>query len=248
MKIAIIVLSCDGRYESLVQGIRKTWGSIKHPNIDIYYNYADRINKKANRAERNKTQLFGDEIVNGYPDGRYQVHKKTLDSFQWLKENKKYDYVFRCCCGCYVIQENLYKFLQDKPKNNFYCGVFGETQHGIFCSGSGFFLSWDLLEDIVINREKVTNVFQDDVNIGRYLTKDKNIVPVYGQRWDYNNRGEIKSLSCLTNKNYYDESDGAAHKPPEQLGYNYHYHLAHSFTGSSFYPLHQCYLNNKFCD
>lgn len=240
MKIAIIVLSCGGRYEGLVQGIKKTWGSLVHPDIDIYYNYAN--------PHQKTTTLIGNHIVSSCEEGRYKIHKKSLLCYEWLVNNKKYDYVFRCCCGCYVIQENLYKFLENKPKNNFYCGVFGkyEEDNGIFCSGSGYFLSWDLVEDIVKNQDKVLDVFQDDVNLGRYLTVIKGIKPEFGQRWDYSDKNTVKNLECLHTCNWTDTT-GGVHCPTEQLGYNYHYHLAHSFDGSSFNSIHQCYLNNKFC-
>ena len=42
MRIAIVVLSSDGEFTKLVDGIRRTWGSIKNSDIDIYYNYCYR--------------------------------------------------------------------------------------------------------------------------------------------------------------------------------------------------------------
>lgn len=248
MKIAIVVLSTDGQYHDLIQGIRRTWGSIKHPDIDIFYNYADRQIPNAVNAPRNQTILHDDMIMCGYADGIKQIHKKTMDCFEWLVNNKKYDYVFRCCCGSYVIQENLIKFLEDKPKTNFYSGIFGKTKHGLFCSGSGFFLSWDLVQLLAKNKKNIPDLYQDDVNIGAYLTNTQKIVPISGYRYDYGFIENIEDINCLEySKHGFDYSETSVNLPKEHLGYNYHYHIAHSFKGNCFDVIHQHYLNGNFC-
>ena len=250
MRIAIVVLSSDGEFTKLVDGIRRTWGSIKNSDIDIYYNYCYRHIEKIPTPKNNEVILHEDQIICGYNDGKHEIHRKTIDAFQWLVNNKKYDYVFRCCCGSYVIQENLIKFLQDKPRENFYSGILAKTSHGIFCSGSGFFLSWDLVKDLVENRNRIPVICgsMDDVNIGKYLTVNKKITPISGFRYDYGwNNEDLTNIECLKMTDHGFEGPDGTNVPKPPLGYNYHFHISHSFSGNCFDSLHQCYLNRKFC-
>jgi hypothetical protein len=241
MKIAIIVLSADGKFKPLVDAIRNTWGSLKHPDIDIYYNYAWRWIENSPRPPAGETHLYDDNIISGYDENLGNIHRKTLDCFQWLVNNKKYDYVFRCCCGSYVIQENIIKYLQDKPRTNYYSGFFGKTErYGTFCSGSGYFLSWDLVLDMALNKNKVQDVMIDDVNFGYYLTKIKKINPESGYRWNYNENNPSCLVTSLT-----DNDSNNPHK--ESLGYHYHYHVRHDYMSTGIENLHKFYLENKTC-
>jgi hypothetical protein len=246
MKIAIIVLSADGKFKNLVEGIRQTWGSIKNVDVDIYYNYAWRWEPNVPRPPAYETHLYEDQIISGYDESIQNIHKKTLDCFDWLVKNKTYDYIFRCCCGSYIIQENLIKFLKDKPRSNYYCGMLGETKWGKFCSGAGYFLSWDLVMDMAKNKNKVPDVMIDDVNFGHYLTKYKHITPISGYRWDYDQGTE--NINCLmtSETSGWDPPDGL-NPNKESLGYHYHYHIRHDYTASCFYKLHNLYLENKTC-
>lgn len=227
MKIAIVILAADGKFRELVDGIRKTWAEDKHPDIDIYYNYCYRnhIPKHA----PNTTVLYDDQILCGYEDGMKSIHQKSLDAFEWLSLNRKYDYVFRCCCGSYVIKENLLKYLCDKPSTGFYSGVLGDAGFGPYCSGSGYFLSWDLVQEIGLNKSKVKKVdrIYDDVNLGRYLL-EKGITPINGHRVDYNRN--VIELEHLVRDPACD---------------HYHYHVAHDFSANDFMKLHKLYESEK---
>jgi hypothetical protein len=239
MKIAIVILAADGNFKDLVDGIRKTWAAEKHPDVDIYYNYCYR--KHIPKHTPNTTILYGDQIVCGYEDGMHSIHQKSLDAFEWLSLNRKYDYVFRCCCGSYVIQENLLKYLDGKPNKGFYSGVLGNAGFGPYCSGSGYFLSWDLVKEVGLNKHMVKKVdpIYDDVNLGHYLL-GKGVIPVGGYRWDYNSG--INELNCLMQiETHQDENNPS--KP--SLGYHYHYHVAHDYSASGFIKLHELYKSTR---
>ncbi|MCR8560189.1 hypothetical protein KXD93_21230 [Mucilaginibacter sp. BJC16-A38] len=117
--------------------------------------------------------MTGDDLVLPCRDGYINCTEKTLQAFSYITANFTFDYIFRTNLGSFVYPEKILKFLKDKPNNCFYCGIPGLFQtDGLsirFASGSGFFLSKDLVELIVSKRAIVDHDIIDDVAIGKFL-------------------------------------------------------------------------------
>ena len=222
MKLAIVVL-CGGvdvegkGYDDLIQSVRDTWAKDCPSNVSVYYNYG-LISDYHNNPPLGTTILDGDRIICGIEETYENMTSKVIRSFDFIHKNLDYDYIFRCCCGSYIHIENMLKFLANKPKHNFYCGV--STNYGDFkfASGSGFFMSKDLTKIISDNVDDIINnvVGLDDSTIGKYF-KMKNITIYKGAtRTDIgdlpNTRDNILNMKALI--------------PNE-----YHYHMRHNLRG-----------------
>lgn len=165
MKIIILVLSKeDNLYSKLENTIRETWGSYKSENIDIFYYYGD----------GDYFKVCGDKIYTTHIESIYNIGYKTIDSFEYLSKNIDFDYVYRTNSSSYLNINKMIEFLKGKPVNNFYCAMVNvEKKSGIkFGSGSGYFLSKDLVEFVIKNKNKWDHSLIDDVALGDLLLKN----------------------------------------------------------------------------
>lgn len=245
MKLAIIVLSGGitnahgaGRgYDDLVQTVRDTWAKNPPQGVDIFYNYALIPGFRDNPAE-GETKFVGDILITGIEETYANMNKKVLRSFAYFADNTDYDMVFRCCCGSYIRFDPLFRFLEDKPKTNFYCGFPTQYNDGSktfpFASGSGFFLSRDLMFRIRDNLDVMTSdeVALDDSTIGYHFHKWG--IPVTpGRRRDIGDlpekRQQLLDIQCIS------KSDLE----------HYHFHMRHYVEGMQ--HLHGLFANERFC-
>lgn len=160
LKVIILVLSNKVEpYISMTNTIRETWASELSDNIEIFYYFGN----------SDELRVVGDEIFCPFEDTYTNMGYKTISSFQWLLENKKFDYIFRTNASSYVNQKKLYEFIDNKPKYNFYCGII-PFEHLKFCSGCGYFLSRDLVKLVVENRDIWDHNLIDDVALAKLLS------------------------------------------------------------------------------
>lgn len=171
-KILVLVLSYDKNPWKQIEeyGIRKTWAK-NNKNIFFYY------------GGSNKDNIIEDKIYLNINEDIMNIGLKTLMCFDMIKDFN-FDYIFRTNTSSYVDINLLYKFIEDKPTSNFYCGVIGNHNGIIFCSGSGYFLSKDLLLNVLKNREKWDHSYIDDVSLGKLINSFKNINIYEGKRYD----------------------------------------------------------------
>ncbi len=97
-------------------------------------------------------------------------------AFDWVLKNYEFDYIYRSNLGAFVFPDRVVKFLDDKPKNNFYCGIIGEDTFYFgrkirFASGSGFFLSKDLVKLVSDKKNEFVYNSVDDVAMGEFLSR-----------------------------------------------------------------------------
>lgn len=167
MKIVVLVISSrDEPYLSLDRLVKNTWGNVRHSDIEIFYCYG---NEKSNF-------ISGSNIYTVHDETLANIGQKTLTSFDLIK-NRKFDFLFRTNTSSYVFQENLIKFLKDKPTQNFYCGIVGNYHLDPsikFCSGAGYFLSRDVFNKVLENFNCWDHSYLDDVALG-LIAKDLNI-------------------------------------------------------------------------
>jgi hypothetical protein len=168
-KVMIMVMcsSHDGDYKNLENSIKETWFNLRNEEVEIIF-YSD------NDTETEKLDypvLRGNDLILPCADGYFTCGIKTALAFDWLLQNYNFDYVYRSNLGAFVDPSKIINFLEDKPKNGFYCGIYGNYLHtGVkFVSGSGFFLSKDLVELLVIQNENFNKNLIDDVAIGEFM-------------------------------------------------------------------------------
>lgn len=182
MNVVIIVISSiEEPYNKLESAIRRTWGNNNNNNVKIFYNYGN----------GSSTFIDGDKIICDCPENIDNIGLKTIKSLELISE---FDYVFRTNLSSFVNINNMIKYLQNMPSEKFYGGMctlnfsgehlqkFGE---GTFASGSGYFLSKDVVNLIIDNKELWDHSVIDDVAIAGLL-KRLGILPTLCPRIDIN--------------------------------------------------------------
>lgn len=176
MKCLISVLSHNEEpFIKLENGIRETW--MKH-NVDndiiFYYGNSEHIN------------IIGDRLyLDTKNEGFYNIGYKTIKMFEYCLNNYDFDYIFRTNSSSYIRIDKLNQYLINKPKNNFYNAIIGSHDGITFASGAGYFLSRDLIELIIKNKEKWNHGYIDDVALA-LLLRNENITPTNSTRFDIN--------------------------------------------------------------
>jgi hypothetical protein len=182
-KKVIILVAADGDgYQDLVQSIKETWGSTKLEGFEILYYYGYR--KKINSTPGQCIQC-ADELICGVE--RHNIHARNEIAFKYIYNNYDFEYLFRCCAGSYIVQEKMAEFLQDKPKNNFYCGRIHQQWVTFYAAGYGFFLSKDLVQ-LFVNTPSGFYCYpsSEDVVIGHFLGQ-KGITIIDAPRQQFEN-------------------------------------------------------------
>jgi hypothetical protein len=120
-----------------------------------------------------RTRLDGHDLRLAVPDDFEHIGEKTLACFEYLLEQVEFDLVFRTNASSYVDLPNLRSYVAAQASlRGFYAGHLGATFDGLtFASGSGYFLSRDLLEMVVENRESWDHSLLDDVALARVLSE-----------------------------------------------------------------------------
>ncbi len=109
------------------------------------------------------------EIHTGIPELYSLIGHKTLQAFKACMAEFDFDYIYRTNVSSYLKLEGLNSYIKDQPRINFFSGYKG-THHGItFASGSGYFISKDLVERVVSLEDHWDHDLIDDVAIGKLL-------------------------------------------------------------------------------
>jgi hypothetical protein len=163
MNIIIPIICCVdniGEYVQLSNHIKETWGKQNREDSKIYYLWANNYEKKDDN-----------DFVSNIKESYGALLSKFLDFLEYI-QNWEYDYVFRVNCGSYVDVDNLKEFLENKPREKFYCGIRGRFEDIEFASGSGFIISKDLAKLTIENRNEFGVDHIDDISFGRFMQKN----------------------------------------------------------------------------
>lgn len=181
MKILILVLSYNdsGIYTEFYKTQKQTWDSLRVDGVDTYYYFGNSDEEK----------IDGNNIFLGVRESLMNCTHKTIDVFNLVKDFD-FDFIFRTNSSSYVDKELLKKYLENKPNVNFYSGIIGNHMGIPFCSGSGYFLSKDLVTLILNNKTEINHTLIDDVAFGNFL-KDKNVEFKQSERFDVINNDSI---------------------------------------------------------
>lgn len=185
MKVLILIISStEEPYNRLEEVIRRTWGSNTNENVEIFYNYGN----------GNSTFIDGDKIICNCIESIDNIGLKTVKSFELLSKFE-FDYIFRTNLSSFVNINNMLKYLENMPSEKFYGGMctlnfsgehFNKFGEGTFASGSGYFLSKDVVKLIIDNKEHWDHSIIDDVAIAGLL-KRLGITPTLCNRLDITN-------------------------------------------------------------
>ncbi len=165
-------------YLELEWSIKDTWYNLKTEEVEIIF-YKDNQNLQ---EKQNYPVFNGFDLVLPIEDGFYTLNQKTLMAFEWVCQNYEFDYIYRSNLGAFVDIKNMISFLNDKPKENFYCGIIGVDEFYFgrpmrFVSGSGYFLSKDLVFLCFQNLDRWPWRVVDDVALGHILIELNGIEP-----------------------------------------------------------------------
>lgn len=170
-KVIIMVMSSNQpTFQTLENTIKETWYNLKNDDVEIIFY------KENNTYVTNNVVYEHPNLYLPCSDGYYSCGQKTLLALEWVQKNYEFDYIYRSNLGAFINVKNLINFLEDKPKEKFYCGILGINNFLLgeeirFASGSGFFLSKDVVE-IVLNSKNLWNHnVIDDVALGYVLLK-----------------------------------------------------------------------------
>ena len=164
MKLIILVLSKKDNgniYDKFYQLQKDTWDSVDVENVSTFFYFGD----------SSENYIDGEDIFVSTEDSLRNCGLKTIEVFKILKDYH-YDFIFRTNSSSYVDKELLYKFLLDKPKLRYYAGKVGNHYNIPFASGSGFVMSKDIVDFLLLNESKINHHFLDDVSFGKILSEN----------------------------------------------------------------------------
>lgn len=208
-KVIIVVLGAEGHYRPLIQSVRDTWGPL--PPYPTVYCYGWMEGKP--RIPESSVARNGDVIMCGLSDTMQVIHHKTLLTFKHLLEHDEFDYLFRCCAGSYIHKPAMAKFIKDKPRDRLYCGAVGYHAGRPYASGSGYFLSKDLVKLAVDRINEVWPMARtDDVAMGYFMQTQGVPIARGARRVDIDHPSQLSKLETV------------------DLNLEYHYHFRHQVS------------------
>jgi hypothetical protein len=173
VRVLVLVLAARvSPYPALVRVIERTWASTSVPGIETLFYFGGPSLK-----------LRGRKLAVPVPDDLAHAGLKTIACFAYALEQRKFDLVFRTNCSSYVDLPNLAAFVgtQAAPLQ-FYGGKIGVHEGIRLASGSGYFLSRDLVELAVEHPDEWSDSL-DDVALASLLARH-GVLPVEVPRQD----------------------------------------------------------------
>ena len=175
VELLVLILACKGGLWDYMEneGIRKTWYK-KNKDIDILFYYGG--------ARDN--YVDGDRLFLNCKEWYDDIAKKTILAFeQVLTRYQKLKYVFRTNLSSYVRVDKLKEIANGFNNKQIYAGIIGNHDGIPFASGCGYFISRDLMELRVANKNRLEYSYLDDVCFGKFLTSH-GIKPTLTKRFD----------------------------------------------------------------
>ena len=180
MKIIGLMLASNNMehgksYMDMVTACKETWIKHRHPNVEVVATWGDtycpEITKKLNKDDWIITPQ--NDLYINTKEHRANLLIKTIKGMECaLARWPDLDYVFRPNCGSYINTHLLYKFLKDKPRQNYFAGITGEHMGIPFISGACMLFSKDIVKLIVDHQDEINLDgwgMMDDVSMGKFL-------------------------------------------------------------------------------
>lgn len=160
-RILILILTSKASQDfiNLEKSIKNTWVNQKNDNIDyLFYDCDSSISNPI---------ITDKKLIVSCQESWTAIQKTNL-AYEYVFKNLEFDYIFRTNLGSFIDYENLYSWIEDKPKT-YLCG-FSETRYSHDISGSGYWISRDIVESILENITLLTDEV-DDLAVGRLCLK-----------------------------------------------------------------------------
>jgi hypothetical protein len=149
-----------------MNGADKTWNAKEIPGVTQTLNYYGGAEQTI--IKEDGLHLTADD---NYGNTGQLLAIKTLEAFEYVLKHFEFDYLLRTNQSSYINKERYIKWLEDKPKENFYSGLVGKNQGKTFVSGAAMTFSKDLIENLVSRKNDLPPNTVDDVAIAQMLNK-----------------------------------------------------------------------------
>jgi hypothetical protein len=158
--VLVLVLAARGKpYPSLVATAKRTWASARVEGVEVLFYFGG----GELRLHRRELSLPVDEDVAA-------VGYRTLAVFEYAMSTLSPAVVFRPNASSYVDLPNMAAYVRERvPATGFYGGRIGIHEGIRFASGSGYFLTRDLVELVLGRRDEWDHSLVDDVALGKLL-------------------------------------------------------------------------------
>ena len=166
----------------LIRTIKETWASVPVSDVEtlFYYGGADFARE-------------GADLVVPVADDLLHVGRKTIACFEYVLEHCTFDVIFRTNTSTYIDLPELSDFVAGRAHSSrFYAGVLG-TRPLPFASGSGYFLSRDLVELLVREQARLSPDLVDDVAVAAVLA-EFDVTPEPAPRQDFDRVRDLRDL------------------------------------------------------
>lgn len=200
-RVAILVLSNATRpYDEAIDAIRRTWGAVPAPGVDIYYVYGRPPHEEARRdlsryvggepptVEDDAICQIGDVLIAGCADRMREqsdcLVRKRLIAFAHLAAGDRYDLIHSVCAASYVDQRELLRFTDTLTPMRLMAGVVGinAARTAPYVSGASTIFSVDIARRLGADRKEILegNLFGhlDDVTIGHWVATQMSPIPL----------------------------------------------------------------------
>jgi len=191
-----LVLACRSPvYDQCINTIRRTWGGRSHNDVDIYYVYGGQggtnisdlvsieslIGHAKPELNDNEVWVGNDIILCGAADIIQEQQdcllRKRLIAFNYLANEKKYDFIYTICASSYVDIDELKDYINNLSPSGVYHGPIGVCQSTgyPFISGSSILLSQDMAARLADNADAIiafnNGNYADDVTFGYWIAE-----------------------------------------------------------------------------
>lgn len=158
--LLVLVLAARGKpYPSLVATAKRTWASARVEGVEVLFYFGG-----------GELRLHGRELILPIDEDVAAVGYRTLAVFEYAMSTRSPAVVFRANASSYVDLPNLAAYVRSRlPSTGFYGGRIGIHEGIRFASGSGYFLTRDLVELVLGRRDEWDHSLVDDVALGDLL-------------------------------------------------------------------------------
>jgi len=176
----LVQSSFQSPYDIIMESQLRTWDSVYNDNTITYYYFGGeyKIIPLKNGSIK---------ILTGTSDSYNMMHWKFKIALEEVYKNKDWNFIFRTQTSSYINKRSLVEFSKFLPEEKCYCGM--ELENG-YASGSGFFISRDVVE-IIINDYKEDPQPFEDCYLGEVLSKKGIGITKGADRVDYYFGGDI---------------------------------------------------------
>lgn len=157
----MLVIACET--DPLFKQLKIEWRKNLHPSVKtIFIQYSLNVNDII-LVDDDTLFLPGTESFEG-------ITRKTVESLEYFIQHTSFTHVIRTNLSSVWHFPRLISYLKTREMSGLFTGVMGMDNSRYFISGAGMYMSRDVAELLVKNKEKVyTYLFQDDLAISYAL-------------------------------------------------------------------------------